>query len=117
MTKEKLMTILEAMPVGSLVYVRHGSAQDDAYPAAARFFKEGGGGPRVLYLQVDYEQTGNHRNFPEHYSGVTELPLPGSGKPKARHRLSPDGKVCEACEGRRLKNLERANRRSARSTS
>jgi hypothetical protein len=73
MTKEKLQAILDTMPAGSLVYLRRG---DDAWPAQARRFKEGGNLTEVLYLEVVPEdEDGDHRNFPEGYNGVTEVPI------------------------------------------
>ena len=73
MTKEKLQAILDKMPAGTLIYLRQG---DDAWPAHPRRFKEGGPGPRVLYLEVVLEdEDGDHRNFPEGYTGVTEIPI------------------------------------------
>jgi hypothetical protein len=73
MTKEKLQAILDTMPAGSLVYLRR---EDDAWPAQARRFKEGGNPTEVLYLEVVPEdEDGDHRNFPEGYNGVTEVPI------------------------------------------
>lgn len=72
MTKKELLKILKKLPDDAEIYVRHGSAYDDAYPAKARFFGVDGDGATVLYLQVDHDKLDYHRNFPEGYSGVKE---------------------------------------------
>jgi len=69
MKKEELEKILAKLPAGTEIYVR---SRDDAWPAKARLFSSQGRPPDVLYLE---SAAGDHRNFPEGYSGVKELPL------------------------------------------
>jgi hypothetical protein len=79
MTKEKLQAILDKLPAGTLIYVRQG---DDAYPAHLRRFNESR--PAVLYLDiVGEDESGDHRNFPEGYSGTREVAIKGYGRPAA----------------------------------
>lgn len=63
MTKEELQKVLDQMPAGTQIYVRQ---RDDAWPAKARAFK----GEKVLYLE---STRGDHRNFPEGYTGAEEV--------------------------------------------
>jgi len=72
MTKEKLAAILEKLPAGTLIYVR---VRDDAWPAKARRFTSRAA-ESVLYIDhVAEDDDGDHRNFPEGYSGAKEVPL------------------------------------------
>lgn len=65
MTKEQLLRILDKFPKGTEIYIRQG---DDAWAAKATAFE----GENVLYLSPT---AGDHRNYPEGYTGAKERKL------------------------------------------
>lgn len=65
MSKEELIAQLQKLPNGTELFSRQG---DNAWPVKLRVFEEGNGIAAYFDCQFD-----NHRNFPEHYSGVKEI--------------------------------------------
>ena len=71
MTREEALERIAALPEGSELFIRSGQFMDDAYPAKLRVFNESNG--LHAYFDIDRERTGDHRNWPEKYRGVTEV--------------------------------------------
>lgn len=64
-TREDLLNIIEKLPPGTEIFTRSG---DNAWPTKVRVFQYG----REVTAYMDYER-GDHRNFPEGYSGAKEI--------------------------------------------
>lgn len=75
LTVGNLKKLIQDLDDDTPIYVRHGVAYDDAYPAKVRAFN-GGDVKAVLYVMVDDDEAReNHRNYPEGYTGAKEIPL------------------------------------------
>jgi hypothetical protein len=71
MTREEALEAISTLPPGTKLFIRTGQFMDDAYPAVLRTFNENTG--IGAYFDIDREKTGEHRNWPENYSGVVEV--------------------------------------------
>jgi hypothetical protein len=64
MTREELIDILYKLPPGTEIFTR---SQDNAWPTIVRVFNSCAG--RTAFMDF---KNGEHRNFPEKYSGAVE---------------------------------------------
>jgi hypothetical protein len=70
-TREEALKLITALPPETKLFIRTGQFMDDAYPVMLRAFNESGG--ITAYFDIDREKTGEHRNWPEPYSGAIEI--------------------------------------------
>ena len=71
MTREEALEAITSLPEGSELFIRTGLSMDDAYPTKLRVFNEGTG--LHAYFDIDRDRTGDHRNWPEGYTGAVEV--------------------------------------------
>jgi hypothetical protein len=71
MTREEALDLISTLPSGTELFIRTGQFMDDAYPAKLRTFNESSG--ITAYIDIDRGKTGEHRNWPEGYTGVVEV--------------------------------------------
>lgn len=70
MNKEQLIEILKKLPDGTPIRTQSGQFNDDSYNVKVRVFTSSNG--ISAYICDDYSSR-EHYNFPENYSGVTEV--------------------------------------------